>query len=71
MKDAYIIPRIDENLSKLGDAKFFTTDLGSAFGRYHSGSRTGTRQGLPVSWVCFNGNGCRLDLAMSQPRFSG
>ena len=32
MKDAYPIPRIDESLSKLGDAKFFTTlDLGSAF----------------------------------------
>ena len=32
MKDAYPIPRIDESLSKLGDAKFFTTlELGSAF----------------------------------------
>ena len=31
MKDAYPIPRIDESLSKLGDAKFFMTlDLGSA-----------------------------------------
>ena len=31
VKDAYPIPRIDESLSKLGDAKFFTTlDLGSA-----------------------------------------
>ena len=32
IKDAYPIPRINESLSKLGDAKFFTTlDLGSAF----------------------------------------
>ena len=32
IKDAYPIPRIDESLSKLGHAKFFTTlDLGSAF----------------------------------------
>ena len=32
IKDVYPIPRIDESLSKLGDAKFFTTlDLGSAF----------------------------------------
>ena len=32
IKDAHPIPRIDESLSKLGDAKFFTTlDLGSAF----------------------------------------
>ena len=32
VKDAYPIPRIDQSLSKLGDAKFFTTlDLGSVF----------------------------------------
>ena len=32
IKDAYPIPRIDESLSKFGDAKFFTKlDLGSAF----------------------------------------
>ena len=32
VKDAYPIPRIDESLSKLGDANFLTTlDLGSAF----------------------------------------
>ena len=32
IKDVYPIPRIDESLFKLGDAKFFTTlDLGSAF----------------------------------------
>ena len=32
VKDAYPIPRIDQSLSKLGDAKCFTTlDLGSAF----------------------------------------
>ena len=32
VKDAYPIPRIDESLSKLGDANFFTTlDLGSTF----------------------------------------
>ena len=31
-KDAYQIPRIDGSLSKLGDAKFFTSlDLSSAF----------------------------------------
>ena len=31
VKDAYSIPRIDQSLSKLGDAIFFRTDLGSAF----------------------------------------
>ena len=35
IKDAYPIPRIDESLSKLVDAKFFTTlDLGSAFWQF-------------------------------------
>ena len=46
IKDAYPIPRIDERLSKLGDAKFFTTlDLGSAFWqvplRKHDREKTG------------------------------
>ena len=32
MKDAYPVPWIDQSLSKLGDANFFSTlDLGSAF----------------------------------------
>ena len=36
VKEAYLIPRIDESLSKLGDAKFSTfLDLGLVFGRYH------------------------------------
>ena len=35
IKDAYPIPRIDESLSKLVDAKFFTKlDLGSAFWQF-------------------------------------
>ena len=42
-KDAYPIPRIYESLSKLGDAKFFTTlDLGSYF---LAGSSEEARQG--------------------------
>ena len=50
VKDAYPIPRIDEILSKLGDAKFFTTlDLGFHFGKSHSGSRTRTKQSSPAS----------------------
>ena len=32
VKDAYPIPRIDESLARLGNAKYFTTlDLGSVF----------------------------------------
>ena len=46
VKDIYPIPRIDESLSKLGDANFFTTlDIGSAFWevplRKHDRDKTG------------------------------
>ena len=72
VKDAYPIPRIDESLSKLGDAKFFTTlDLGSAFWQVPLGSRTGTKRDSPASWGCFNGNGCRLVFAMPRLHFNG
>ena len=51
VKDAHPIPRIDQSLSKLGDAKFFTTlDLGSIFWQVPL-----RKQGLPASWGCFNG----------------
>ena len=72
MKDAYPIPRIDESLSKLGDAKFFTTlDLGSAFWQVPLRKQDRDKTGFACELVCFNGNGCRLDFAMPQPRFSG
>ena len=65
VKDAYPIPRIDESLSKLGDANFFTTlDLGSAFRQVPKG-------GSPASWGCFNGNGRRLVFAMPRLHFNG
>ena len=35
-RDAYPIPRIDESLSKLGDAKFFTTPDEDALSQRHS-----------------------------------
>ena len=73
VKDAYPIPRIDESLSKLGDAKFFTTlDLGSAFWqvplRKQDRDKTGVR--LRVGSVSMETD-ARLDSAMQQPRFSG
>ena len=72
VKDAYPIPRIDENLSKLGDAKFFTTlDLGSAFWQVPLRKQEGAKQGSPASWGCFNGNGCRLVFAMPRLQFNG
>ena len=54
IKDAYPIPRIDESLSKLGDAKFFTTlDLGSAFCRSLCERRTERRPDSRASWDCY------------------
>ena len=65
VKDAYPIPRIDESLSKLGDAKFFTIlGLGLAF--WHEPLRKQDRDKtvLHPSWDCFKGKGCPLTFAM-------
>ena len=60
VNDAYPIPRIDESLSKMGDANFFLHFLISdwSFGRYRLENKTATKQALLVSWDCFNGRGC-------------
>ena len=56
VKDAYPIPRIDQSLSKLGDAKFFTTlDLGSTFWQVPLRKQDKDKKGLLASWGCFNG----------------
>ena len=52
IKNAYPISRIDESLSKLGDAKFFTTlDLGSALWQVLCGRRTEEGPDSHVSWA--------------------
>ena len=72
VKDAYPIPRIDESLSKVDDAKFFTTpDLGSAFWQIPLRKQDRDITGFASSWGCFNGNGCRLVFAMPRPHFNG
>ena len=70
VKDAYPVPRIDESLSKSGDANFFTTlDLGSAFWQVPLRKQdSGTRQDFLAGWCCFNGRRCPLAFAMPQPR---
>ena len=68
VKDAYPIPRIDETLSKLGDANFFTTpDLGSAFWQVPLRKQDRDKTGLHANWDCSNGRGCPLASAMRQP----
>ena len=70
IKDAYPIPRIDESLSKLGDAKFFTTlDLGSAFWQPLCGRRTERKLDLRANWGCTSGRGCPSACAMQRPLF--
>ena len=47
-KDAYPLPRIDESLSKLGDAKFLTSlDLGSAFWQVPLRKKDREKTGFP------------------------
>ena len=65
IKDAYPIPRIDESLSKLGDANFFTTlDLGSASGRFTCGRRIEKKPDSRANWGCTSGRGCPSACAM-------
>ena len=51
IKDAYPIPRIDESLSKLGDAKLSTTlDLGSAFWQVPLRKKDREKNRMPFGW---------------------
>ena len=68
VKDAYPIPRIDESLSKLGDAKFFTTfDLASAFWQVLLRKQDRKNTGFACELGLFNGRGCRSANAVRQP----
>ena len=63
IKDAYPISCIDEGLSKLGDAKFFTTmNLGSAFWQVPLRNKDRERTGFA------NELGCPNDLVMESPQ---
>ena len=70
VKDAYPIPRIDESLSKFGDAKFFTTlDLGSAFWQIPLRKRIEKRPDFHANWGCTSGRGWPSACAMQWPLF--
>ena len=67
-KDAYPLPRIDDSLSKLGDAKFFTTlDLGSAFWQVPLRKNDIEKTGFAANWGCTSGRGCPSACAMQRP----
>ena len=71
IKDAYPIPRIDESLSKLGDAKFFTWTWVLPSGRFLCGKRIGKKPVSRANWGCTSGRGCPSAYAMQQQLFKG
>ena len=70
IKDAYPIPRIDESLSKLGDANsspYWTWVLPS--GRSRCGRSIEKRPDSRVNWGCTSGRGCPSACATQRPLF--
>ena len=56
---AYTKPRMDESLSELGDAKFFTLlILCSALWQVSPRKRRERRPDLLMNWACTSGKGC-------------
>ena len=69
IKDSYPIPRIDESLSKLGDAKSSRRWIWALrSGRCPSENRIERRQALRANWDCTNGKECRLGYTMRRLR---
>ena len=70
VEDAYPIPRIDESLSKLGDAKFFTThDLGSAFWQVPLRKPDRDKTGFPCELGFFQWKRMPFDLCNTTATF--
>ena len=68
IKDAYPLPRIDESLARLGNAKFTpASTLPGPFGKFLCERRIATRPLLPASKGFSNGGGCHLACAMLRP----
>ena len=69
IKDAYPLPRIDESLFSLGNARVFTSiDLAWAFWQIPVKNHTGTKLPLHVNSVYLNGAECHLAYAMHLQR---
>ena len=70
IKDAYPIPRIDESLSRLRDAKFFTTlDLGSAFWQVPLRKQDREKTGLACELGLFEWKRMPFGLCNAMPTF--
>ena len=69
-KDVYPIPRIDESLSKLGDAKFFTTlDLDSAFWQVPLRKKHREKTGFACELGLYQRKMMLFGLCMQRPLF--
>ena len=69
VKDAFPLPRKDKNLSRIGNAKIFTSiDLARAFRQIPLKNATGEKLHLPANWDYSNGNACPLGCATHQLR---
>ena len=72
IKDAYPIPRINESLSKLGDAKFFMTlNLDSAFWQVQLRKWDREKMVFACELGLFKWKKCRLDYAKRRPHSNG
>ena len=70
INDAYPIPRIDESLSRLGDAKIVTTlDLGSAFWQVPLRKKDREMTGFACELWLYQWRGCRSACATQRPFF--
>ena len=68
VEDAFPLPRIDESLSKIGNAKIFTSiDLAWAFWQTPLKNATKGKLHSPASWAYLNGEACPLGCAMHPP----
>ena len=71
VKDAFPLLRIDESLSRIGNAKIFTSiDLAWAFWQIPLKNVTAEKPRSRVSLACLNGDECPLGCAMHRPPFS-
>ena len=67
-KDAFPLLRIDESLSRIGNAKIFTSiDLAWAFWQIPIKNATEGKLHSPANWVCSNGDAWPLGYAMHPP----
>ena len=71
VKDAFPLPRINESLSRIGNAKIFTSiDLAWAFWQFPLKKRDRRKTASRVNLACSNGGTCPPGYAMHRPPLS-